>query len=170
MYRLTTNPPATPSPTTEASPATNGPTKSTLETLLRDVFMRMVALPPGDFLKLEPREVRVLLGYGPKGTKGIKADWRREREKMEDELTSFNCVFRYRQEYAYVIEKKRAPRTPEPATTPAAPAEQPSPKLTMTTAPTRARHASRKGLPIEERLNQIEVKIDQILAELKAKR
>jgi hypothetical protein len=138
-----------------------------LETLLPDVFKRTVALAPGDRMKLEPREVRVLLGNGPTGTKGVNPDWRRERAKMEEELTSFNCVFRYEPGYAYVIEKKRAP---ELAAASAVSGEQPSAKLAMTTAPTPTLLASPKRLPIEERLNQIEAKIDRILAELKATR
>jgi hypothetical protein len=65
------------------------------------VFKRMGVPAPGKRFKLEPREVRQLLLWAPKG------DWRRGRQEMETELARFGCAFKY--DGGYVIEKGRTP-------------------------------------------------------------
>jgi hypothetical protein len=87
MYRVT--------PKTSAA---HGHTTS-LQALLPGVFKRMGVLAPGERFKLEPREVRQLLLWAPKG------DWRRGRQEMEAELARFGCTFKY--DGGYVIEKRR---------------------------------------------------------------
>jgi len=77
MYRVT--------PKTSAA---HGHTTS-LQALLPGVFKRMGVLAPGERFKLEPREVRQLLLWAPKG------DWRRGRREMEAELARFGCAFKY---------------------------------------------------------------------------